>query len=589
MRCAVRSLATGRAGRLAVAVCVSMVSGLTAEAQTAGAGSPATEQRARATVSPPMVIEDDAVVRERERNLGLIEVWTYPPLRQDNVGLPELTRWVVDPHEDDAAPATRDLLEGWNAGGSAQIFPPDCGIAVSPTHVVVTTNAKLKFYDRAGTQTGSVTWSSFFSSVLPSNTFTTDPKVLYDPGSGRFFILILAIRSSDFKSWYLIAVSDDSDPNGIWAKYAIDSTLNGQNTSNNWSDYPGFGFDSQAVVVTANMFSRTTGAYRYVKIRILNKQELINFAPTLTWTDIWNITDPDGGTAFTIQPAVHHGPAPFTFLADANPSNKVSVFGIQDPLGSATLFKKSKNVGNYNQPPAAEQPGGDPRLDTIDNRVYNVVWRNNSVYFAHTVGASSQAAVRWYEIDTSDYPNTTTLVQNGLIADPASNHFFPAIEVNSAGTVAIGFCRSSTTEFASIYYAAHQPGDPAGQVGPLTLIKAGTVHYTGEGGSVVRWGDYSGIVVDPTDDQTFWHFNQYPNPNNNGAGWRVWVQRFSVGAPPCPGDFNGDGVIDIGDLSILLANFGGSGDPSSGDLDGDGDVDLTDLANFLAVFGTNCP
>ncbi|RMG39295.1 MAG: hypothetical protein D6725_05435 [Planctomycetota bacterium] len=546
------------------------------------------DQKARATVSPPMVIEDDAAVLERERNLGLIDVVTYPPLRQDNVGLPQLQHWLVDPHADDTGPATRDLLEGWNAGGSSQVIPPDCGIAVSPTHVVVTTNAKLKFFDRTGAQTGSFSWSSFFGGVRPSNTFTSDPKVLYDPDSGRFFVMIVAIRGSDFKTWYLVAVSDDANPSGTWAKYALDSTLNGQNSTNNWSDYPGFGVDSQTVLITANMFSRTTGAYRYVKIRILNKQELINFAATLTWTDIWNVTDPDGGVAFTIQPAQHYGANPFTFLADTNPSSKVTVFGIQDPLGSATLFKKSRNVGNYNQPPAAEQPGGSPRLDTIDNRTYNAVWRNNSIYFAHTVGASSQAAIQWYEVDTTDFPNSATLVQNGSIADPAANHFFPTIAVNASGTVAIGFCRSSTSEFASIYYAAHMPADPAGQVGPLTLIHAGTVHYSGEGGSVVRWGDYSGTVVDP-DDQTFWHFNEYPNPNNNGAGWRVWVQHFSVGAPPCPGDFNSDGVVDIGDLSILLGNFGGAGGPADGDMDGDGDVDLTDLASLLAVFGTPCP
>lgn len=60
--------------------------------------------------------------------------------------------------------------------------------------------------------------------------------------------------------------------------------------------------------------------------------------------------------------------------------------------------------------------------------------------------------------------------------------------------------------------------------------------------------------------------------------------------PTCPGDLNGDGVVDIADLAILLANFGAQDGVSAaeGDLDGDGDVDVTDLAMLLANFGTIC-
>lgn len=60
-------------------------------------------------------------------------------------------------------------------------------------------------------------------------------------------------------------------------------------------------------------------------------------------------------------------------------------------------------------------------------------------------------------------------------------------------------------------------------------------------------------------------------------------------APACPGDVNGDGVVDLSDLAILLSHFGDSGaDPSDGDLNDDGNVDLTDLALLLSLFGTSC-
>jgi len=51
-------------------------------------------------------------------------------------------------------------------------------------------------------------------------------------------------------------------------------------------------------------------------------------------------------------------------------------------------------------------------------------------------------------------------------------------------------------------------------------------------------------------------------------------------------DLNGDGVVDLADLQILLASFEGD---AAGDIDGDGDTDLTDLALLLAVPGLTGP
>ena len=57
--------------------------------------------------------------------------------------------------------------------------------------------------------------------------------------------------------------------------------------------------------------------------------------------------------------------------------------------------------------------------------------------------------------------------------------------------------------------------------------------------------------------------------------------------PPCPGDLNGDGMVDLTDLAILLSDFDCSGG-CVGDVDGDLDTDLTDLAILLANFDLTC-
>lgn len=67
------------------------------------------------------------------------------------------------------------------------------------------------------------------------------------------------------------------------------------------------------------------------------------------------------------------------------------------------------------------------------------------------------------------------------------------------------------------------------------------------------------------------------------------IRELECAAAPCPPDLNGDGVVDLTDLTLLLANFGCVGPSCTGDLDGDSDTDLSDLTGLLSAFGTNCP
>jgi spore coat protein A len=57
-----------------------------------------------------------------------------------------------------------------------------------------------------------------------------------------------------------------------------------------------------------------------------------------------------------------------------------------------------------------------------------------------------------------------------------------------------------------------------------------------------------------------------------------------------PGDVNGDCLVNITDVGIVLANFGATGATrEQGDLNGDGVINITDLGIVLANFGSSCP
>jgi hypothetical protein len=76
------------------------------------------------------------------------------------------------------------------------------------------------------------------------------------------------------------------------------------------------------------------------------------------------------------------------------------------------------------------------------------------------------------------------------------------------------------------------------------------------------------------------------------AGWVNLDDAVHFVAYLLDGDVNGDGIVNITDLGILLSNFGISGPGvmlGDGDLNGDMAVNITDLGILLSNFGNSCP
>jgi len=94
-------------------------------------------------------------------------------------------------------------------------------------------------------------------------------------------------------------------------------------------------------------------------------------------------------------------------------------------------------------------------------------------------------------------------------------------------------------------------------------------------------GAFNADPVTIIDDITFqWTVDYHP--------FNATLRLVSV-APQCPGDANGDGLVNGLDLSVLLSQFGASVENWSGaDLNGDATVNGLDLSVLLANFGDVC-
>ncbi|MCH2140185.1 MAG: hypothetical protein MK100_04030 [Phycisphaerales bacterium] len=449
--------------------------------------------------------------------------------------------------------------------------PPDPTIAVGPNHVLVTVNMAIAWYDKT---TGDEQFSAYLDSTgspgffedIGAGSFTFDPKCFYDPVEDRFVVLALEHYNDTDESWITLAISDDSDPNGIWYKYRTWSIIQNGNETH-WVDYPGFGFDQQAYYVTGNLFGQGDGSgWGGVLYRVLEK------APLLTG-DAAVIHDVRKGGHASIQCAQHYGDNPVAFFVGRRNSTELRISRIADPT-NPTVDSADCAVPAQSPPVDAPNPGG--WLDTLDGRIMNAHWRDGHLYTAHAIlsGASATTS-RWYDIDVTT-PSSPTLHQSGNVSPLQGDSYFPAVASNQFGDIGLvmGSCDNNT--MPNIRLTGRTVDDALGSMGSPVMASQGTHGADG------RYGDYFDLTVDPVDDTTFWYVAEY----NRDFGWQTYVGSFEITSPsqPCTSDLDGDGYTGVNDLLAVIADWNGT----NADVDGDGIVGVEDLLALIAAWGP-CP
>ena len=456
---------------------------------------------------------------------------------------------------------------GFDAIPNTVWSPPDPSLAVGPDHVVVTVNMAIAFYDKQGNEQFSAlldsTGSPGFFEDIGAGGFTFDPKCFYDQYAERF--VVLALEYYDDESWITIAVSDDSDPNGVWYKYRTWSVISdGGDTY--WVDYPGLGFDDGYYYVTGNLFGLNNNGWGGVLYRVFDKSPMLVGDPVV-------IADVRRSGHASMQCSQQYGESPSAFFVGRRNSTELRVSHINNPA-NPSVVSEFVAVPYHSTPGTVGNPGGG--ISALDGRMMNAHYRNGRLWATHGIEGSGVTAVgRWYEIGLDNWPATAPfLLQSGDTPVSGQSTFFPAIAANKRGEVAVVVASANSSTNPGVYIVGRKQIDPFGVMGIPIMVAQGNSGADG------RWGDYFDMTVDPNNDTRFWYVGEF----QNDQGWQTYVGSATI---TCIEDINADGVVNVTDLLSLISAWGTGGDgaeiASPYDI-----VNISDLLGVVGVFGS-CP
>ncbi|MDX1437714.1 MAG: hypothetical protein R3335_12940 [Anaerolineales bacterium] len=424
-----------------------------------------------------------------------------------------------------------DSLDATECCGGSTLVPPDPEMAAGPNHLIAVVNTAFEIYDKTGISlVGPLTLGSFFAGLgggCASNPF--DPNTLYDEEADRW-----VIAADGNGTTYCIAVSQTSDPTGAYYLYGIPA----QPVGGEFHNYPHTGVGDSYIVVGANQLGGAIPGGFEGRVWALDKADLY------AGSAVTPITASTGSTGRTPQPLHLHGHNQGTW-----PAYGATHYFVTDPADGCTLSVWQWNIP---APPsiistfdlcvftgvAAGQPVDWPQLggnliQANDLLMRGFEYRNGSGWVTDSIscnpGGGTVDCLRWDEIDLTASP--PVMVQAGVYASNNEYRTFPDLAVNQCGDMAIGYSKGTSASVPSIWYTGRESTNPPGTLQAESLLKAGEVTYSSFDGAPYRWGDYTGMTIDP-DGTTFWYMGEYSKNIISAANWGTYIGSFAY--PGCP-------------------------------------------------------
>jgi hypothetical protein len=447
-------------------------------------------------------------------------------------------------------------------------IPPDPNIAVGKNdstgfgYIVQLVNSEIAVFDKTGkVLTGPVALSSLWS-TLGGNCATNnagDPIVQYDVVADRWLVTQLGSTSGPTYS-ECIAVSQNNDPRGAYWMYSY-------SFNNNLNDYPKFAVwptaTNSAYLASYNLFlngSSSAGAAlcAYDRAAMLSgASSPAQICSTVSGDSGFLPADLDGAT-----PPSDGTPGYFLNFETLSSLRLYQMSQLDFAAGTATVAAVTPDIAVATFSEACgggtciPQPNSQ-KLDSLGDRLmYRLAYRVLSDHVAmvvnHSIVAGASVGVRWYELRQPLAGGAFSLYQQGTFAPDSAYRWMGSAAMDGAGDIALGYSLSSSGIYPSIAFTSRTPTTALGTMGAETIMQAGAGAQT----TYSRWGDYTALRIDPTDDTTFWYTNEYYSRNSRlfNYVWSTAIGSFTVGSSGSTADFSLSAS-----LSSLTVSRGSSG------------------------------
>jgi hypothetical protein len=276
-------------------------------------------------------------------------------------------------------------------------------------------------------------------------------------------------------------------------------------------DYPGLGFSSDKVALSANIFSWSScaaGAFQSGDVAAFDWSDLLD-AGSLSGSNF------SSASLFTWRPAQNLTSSPTLRLVSEGSSGQVVYGAISgtnlgaDIAVSTADLTTSGPVSAFAVPPEPRDALGT--LDTaVDERPTDALWQNGHLWFVSTYpwtfdgGSTFRDTVRVTELATNSA--TPTLTQDFLIGSSGLDDFMGGIGLSQAGSLFVVYSETGPSSYVSLHAGFQSATATPGSITGFRLLASGLAGYKGN-----RWGDYVGVATDPVNPHAVWQAGEYPN------------------------------------------------------------------------------
>ena len=458
------------------------------------------------------------------------------------------------------------------ASFSRNFIPPDTMGAVGASQYMETSNGSYAVFDKTtGARTALMSDVAFWATAGQTGA-NGDSRVMYNTAANRWVAVAFGNDVKDLQ----LAVSDTANALGSWKSTKFEGY--GGLGFGATADYPTLAMDTRALYIGTNNFAPDTAggsnSFRGTTLNVIPMSSLFNAtAPTVTnmarfYTPYSNTSTTNADRGFAQQGVNSVTPGGSGTVVAASLFNEDNlVFKVNGVLpGSATSASLGAvtYIGQqaYTSPGAARQPSvaiaANRRVVSAgDERISSSVYEaNGRIYMVQTVDPLNDTVDETRVHYTVLNAATLAILAEGDIGQAGYDYYQGSLAVNSFGEVVIGYNRSGLDpatgkiSFMGQSFTTNASGQLVARSGELLLKESLTDDYHNGslfGAAAVgrqRWGDYSQVSIDPSDEHKFYLIGEFAREYNNAAGghpggtggsrWGTWVAVVDAAAVPVP-------------------------------------------------------